>query len=81
MPTAAANTTARPMASGAMAIVQPADRESVSAAPYANATPRMPPVMHRVVASRRNWSRIALLVAPSALRTPISFVRSVTDTA
>ena len=76
----AAKTTASPIASGAIAIVHPADRERTSAAPYAKATPRIPPVTQSVVASKRNCSSTAPRVAPSALRTPISFVRSVTDT-
>ena len=39
----------------------------------------MPPKNVRVIASSRNWRTMALLVAPMALRMPISFVRSVTE--
>jgi len=40
----------------------------------------MPPTVVSVTASTRNWKRIARRRAPSALRTPISRVRSVTET-
>ena len=39
-----------------------------------------PPTAHRVMASRVNCMRMFFLVAPMALRTPISRVRSVTET-
>src|SRR5690348_8497348 len=42
--------------------------------------PTMPPIAHKVIASRVNWNRMLRLVAPIALRTPISRVRSVTET-
>ena len=42
--------------------------------------PTMPPSTVRVTASRRNWSRMAEDVAPTALRRPISRVRSLTET-
>ncbi len=51
---------------------------SVSAPPMI--TPMKPPTAHRVIASIVNCSRIVRLVAPMALRTPISRVRSVTET-
>ena len=41
--------------------------------------PITPPTVVRVAASTRNCHRIARRVAPSALRTPISRVRSVTE--
>ena len=44
------------------------------------AIPRVPPEMHSTSASTRNCSMMVSLVAPSALRMPISLVRSVTDT-
>ena len=37
-----------------------------------------PPAPVSVAASKRNWSRMSARVAPTALRTPISRVRSVT---
>ena len=43
-------------------------------------TPSTPPSSVSVAASTRNWPRIAARVAPSALRMPISRVRSVTVT-
>ena len=49
-----------------------------SAAPVS--TPMMPPIHVRVAASTRNCRRMSPVVAPTALRRPISFVRSVTDT-
>ena len=42
--------------------------------------PSNPPTAVSVAASTRNWNRISARVAPSALRMPISRVRSVTDT-
>ena len=39
-----------------------------------------PPTAQRVMASRVNCMRMFFLVAPMALRTPISRVRSVTET-
>jgi hypothetical protein len=42
--------------------------------------PMMPPTTQRVTASSVNWRRMFFLVAPMALRMPISRVRSVTET-
>ena len=53
---------------------------SMLAAPVPSPMPTRPPIMHSTTASIRNWSRMLAWVAPSALRTPISRVRSVTDT-
>ena len=39
-----------------------------------------PPRAHRITASVVNWMRMVRRVAPMALRTPISRVRSVTET-
>src|SRR6266702_1035176 len=44
------------------------------------ATPRALPARQRPMASARNWSRISPSRAPTAMRSPISRVRSVTDT-
>ena len=41
--------------------------------------PQAPPTSVSVAASTRNWNMISRRVAPSALRTPISRVRSVTE--
>ena len=42
--------------------------------------PIRPPIMLRIMDSKRNWSRIWLELAPTALRMPISRVRSETET-
>ena len=42
--------------------------------------PRQPPSADVTPASTTNWVRMVLSCAPSALRIPISRVRSVTDT-
>ena len=42
--------------------------------------PRTPPTAVRVMASVRNCQRMSRRLAPRALRTPISRVRSVTET-
>ena len=46
----------------------------------AAATPHTPPSVVRVTASTTNWNRMFRGRAPTALRTPISRVRSLTDT-
>ena len=48
--------------------------------PDPNSTPITPPTLQRVTDSSRNWSRMFPRLAPIALRTPISRVRSVTLT-
>ena len=47
--------------------------------PAPSAMPIRPPTEVRNAASIRNWNRISARRAPSALRTPISRVRSVTE--
>ena len=42
--------------------------------------PKRPPITLNTVASTRNWSRMSRRLAPTALRMPISRVRSVTLT-
>ncbi len=42
--------------------------------------PARPPIAVSTTASIKNCESILSLVAPTALRTPISFVRSVTET-
>ena len=44
-----------------------------------SAMPMRQPIRVSVAASTRNWNMISPRVAPSALRTPISRVRSVTE--
>jgi len=43
-------------------------------------TPSAPPKLDRITDSTRNWRRMSRLRAPSAFRTPISRMRSVTET-
>src|SRR2546422_2936273 len=45
-----------------------------------SAMPITPPISESVIASTRNWARMLRLQAPTAIRKPISRVRSVTDT-
>src|SRR2546426_2603040 len=54
-------------------------RETPKASRPPTSIPAAPPTRVRVEASTRNCHRIARRVAPSALRTPISRVRSVTE--
>src|SRR5213595_744572 len=54
-------------------------RETPKASRPPTSIPTAPPTRVRVEASTRNCHRIARRVAPSALRTPISRVRSVTE--
>src|SRR5439155_26898070 len=54
-------------------------REIAKARPPPPSMPTAPPTSVRVEASTRNCHKLARRVAPSALRTPISRVRSVTE--
>src|SRR6516165_1297818 len=45
-----------------------------------NNMPTEPPIRPSTLASSRNWRRTSSSVAPTAMRMPISRVRSVTDT-
>ncbi len=54
-----------------------ASRNENAAAP---STPSTPPKPDRITDSTRNWRRMSPRRAPSALRTPISLMRSVTET-
>src|SRR5438105_1382571 len=51
-----------------------------SAMPHPRSTPMSPPMLVRMMASTMNCARMRRRRAPSARRTPISLVRSVTDT-
>ena len=44
------------------------------------AIPRLPPIALKATASSKNWRRMSLPFAPTAMRIPISRVRSVTLT-
>ena len=46
----------------------------------ANAMPKMPPMKHTITASIKNCCMMSDCRAPTAMRTPISWVRSVTET-
>jgi hypothetical protein len=48
--------------------------------PMPSATPRTPPIAVTTIASDRNCERMSRCRAPVAIRTPISRVRSVTET-
>ena len=50
------------------------------AAPIPSARPMKPPTLASTTASVRNWKRMSRLRPPTAMRMPISRVRSVTDT-
>src|SRR5450756_3067180 len=57
------------------------NRETIRSEPRTLITiPKMPPAMLNSEDSIRNWTRISRSRAPSALRMPISRVRSVTET-
>ena len=45
-----------------------------------NPTPITPPTVEITIASVKNWLKISVPVAPTALRMPISRVRSITET-
>src|ERR1019366_3306064 len=72
MPTAAQNQgkTSEALSSSAMPLPAPTPRRM----------PSNPPMTEIATASMRNWVRMLALRAPMDLRTPISFVRSVTLT-
>jgi len=55
-------------------------QETSLAASTPKKTPRAPPITEIVEDSMRNWRRMSPRRAPSALRTPISRVLSVTET-
>ena len=48
--------------------------------PIPSAVPARPPRADRLTASSRNWRRMSRVRAPTAMRRPISRVRSVTET-
>src|SRR4029434_10442 len=59
---------------------QPAKVAMAMAPPMPSVTPTRPPMSESVTASTRNWPRMCRRRAPTAMRRPISRVRSVTDT-
>ena len=63
-----------------MTVVHPASCEVRIAPPAPSTIPTAPPVRARITASIRNWERMSRSRAPTAIRIPISRVRSVTDT-
>ena len=60
-------------------IGKPEIRWTAHPMPLPKAMPITPPSEVRNAASMRNWKRISERLAPSAFRTPISRVRSVTE--
>ena len=79
-PTKALNPTATIAMSGRSTSDHPSFFASVLAAKLPSATPTTPPIMDRDTASTRNCARMCQGFAPTAMRTPISRVRSVTLT-
>ncbi len=80
MPTSAEKPNESATASGATATDQPASFWSSCDPPTPRSTPIAPPRTQSMSDSIRNWSRMSRRRAPSALRRPISRVRSVTET-
>ena len=79
-PTSALKPNATATESGDTSVFHCMNRDSATAAPVPARMPRIPPTRQSTSASTRNCSRMSRRVAPSALRTPISRVRSVTET-
>src|SRR5918998_12419 len=80
MPTSAEKPTAMRMALVETRDGQPASCATRWAAPAPRPMPSAPPMVESVVASMRNWLRMSRGRAPTASRSPISRVRSVTET-
>ena len=78
MPPLTAN--ASSTASTETTVLKPASLAMAHATPVPSPMPSSPPRVPMVNASVRNWVRMLNRVAPSALRTPISRIRSVTET-
>src|SRR3990172_8057271 len=80
MPTAPEKPKATRIASGWMSVRHSA-KEAIPYEPdRPSPIPLSPPPSERVSASTRNWARMSRRRAPTAIRRPISRVRSVTDT-
>ena len=69
-----------PMACGVISVRQPAKVPTAKDAATPKAMPSAPPIIDSVTASTRNCFRMSRPRAPTAMRSPISRVRSVTDT-
>src|SRR5213076_1722242 len=80
MPIAPATRKAPAAAGGERSVGHSASRAMSRVAPMPRTTPAAPPTRLSAVASTRNWKRMWRARAPTARRTPISRVRSVTDT-
>ena len=61
-------------------VVQPAKVESKNVENQARKIPSTPPMTLMTIDSTKNCANISDLRAPTAFRSPISFVRSVTET-
>ena len=80
-PTAIENPVAKRIVVGEMRVVKPWTILEMAVVPtMPMEMPISPPMKLSTMASMRNWVRIAWRLAPTALRMPISLVRSVTDT-
>ncbi len=77
---AAEKPTASAMACGVMSILQLANSPTAKEVITPSAMPRAPPIIDSVTASTRNCLRMSRPRAPTAMRSPISRVRSVTLT-
>src|SRR5881397_2146892 len=80
MPTRAENPKAINKMSAEMMVGQPAMLEAAWAPATPSPTPIIPPMALRTTASTRNCRRMCRRLAPTAMRMPISRVRSVTET-
>src|SRR4029453_9961786 len=80
MPTAAAKPKATNTASTAISVRHSAKWPIACAPPSPTAIPSTPPISDSVTASTRNWVRMSRRRAPTAIRSPISRVRSLTET-
>ena len=72
--------TAPAAVAGSSTTGHPAPCATMEATAKPTATPMAPPPVHKATASITNWVRMSRGLAPIASRSPISRVRSVTDT-
>src|SRR5205814_7769563 len=80
IPTLAETNSAEATAQSVIAEGMPINRVTVFARKIPNSVPMIPPTNAMVPDSIKNWLRTSRRFAPSALRIPISLVRSVTET-
>ena len=80
MPTPVPSSTPRVTQRGATAAGRGVRAATAPASPIPTATPKAAPTVLRVADSMSTWVRMSRRRAPRALRTPISRVRSITET-